>query len=196
LPLNAAHVAIVVQLQTPRIFWMLDFFATVYVAWAVAEGPIWSLRRARLALALVAVFSIARSAYIKYVKFPDRPIAEVWIPDNDWGRVMTWARATPTSSGWIADPFHAYTYGTSLRVAGERDVLVEGVKDAAIGMYERDVAMRTHERLAEIQPFDQMTPERARALAARHGLDYLVTIQLLDLPLAYASGPLRVYRVR
>jgi hypothetical protein len=196
LPMNAAHLAIVVQLQTPRVFWMLDFFATVYAAWAIAESRTWSLRRARLALAAIVVFSVTRSAYIKFVKFPDRPIAELAIPDNDWGQVMSWARRTPIDSGWIADPYHAYTYGTSLRVAGERDVLVEGVKDAAIGMYERDVAMRTRERLAEIQPFDQMTPERARGLAARHGLDYLVTIQLLDLPLAYSSGPLRVYRVR
>ncbi len=45
-------------------------------------------------------------------------------------------------------PGHAVQYGTSLRVAAERDVFVEGIKDAAIGMYERDVAMRTRDRLA------------------------------------------------
>ena len=87
-------------------------------------------------------------------------------------------------------------YGTSLRVAGERDVLVEGVKDAAIGMYERAVAMRTRDRLTGIEPFDRLTPERARALGARYGLEYLVTAQSLDLPLAYAGGSLRVYRLR
>jgi hypothetical protein len=109
---------------------------------------------------------------------------------------MAWARTTPRDSGWIADPAHAILYGTSVRVAGERDVFVEGVKDAAIGMYERDVAMRTRDRLAEIEPFDAMTPARARALATRYALDYLVTIQVLDLPLAYSSGALRVYRLR
>ncbi len=41
-----------------------------------------------------------------------------------------------------------------------------------------------------------MTPERARSLAARYGLDFLVTPQKLDLPLAYSSGSLRVYRLR
>jgi hypothetical protein len=87
-------------------------------------------------------------------------------------------------------------YGTSLRVAGERDVLVEGVKDAAIGMYERDVAIRTRDRLAALDRFDRMTPDRARALGARYGLDYLVTEQPLDLPLAFASGALHVYRLR
>ena len=83
-----------------------------------------------------------------------------------------------------------------MRVAGERDVFVEGVKDAAIGMYERDVAIRTRDRLQELEDFDQMTPERARALAARYGLDFLVTTERLDLPVAYSSGLLQVYRLR
>ena len=196
LPLNAAHLAIVVQLQTPRVFWMLDFLGTVYAVWALAEGATVPMRRGSLALVAIVVFSISRSAYIKFVKFPDRPVAEIGIADTDWGRVMAWARTTPRDSGWIADPAHAILYGTSVRVAGERDVFVEGVKDAAIGMYERDVAMRTRDRLAEIESFDEMTPERARAIATRYALDYLVTSQALDLPLAYSSGTLRVYRLR
>ena len=36
--LNAARVALAIQLQPARIFWMLDFTATVYVVWALAEG--------------------------------------------------------------------------------------------------------------------------------------------------------------
>jgi hypothetical protein len=196
LPLNAAHLAIVVQLQIPRVFWMLDFLGTIYAVWALAEGTSVTARHRHLALVGIAIFSITRSAYIKFVKFPERPLAEIGIPDTDWGRAMAWARTTPRESGWIADPSHAFLYGTSLRVAGERDVFVEGVKDAAIGMYERDVAIRTRDRLAEIEPFDGMTPERARALATRYGLDYLVTVQPLDLPLAYFAGALHVYRLR
>ena len=196
LPFNASHLAIVVQLQTPRVFWMLDFLATIYAVWALAEWTAASPRRGQVAFAAIALFSITRSAYIKFVKFPERPIAETGIADTDWGRVMAWARATPHDSGWIADPAHASLYGTSVRVAGERDVFVEGIKDAAIGMYERDVAMRTRDRLAEAQPFDRMTPSRARDLAARYSLDYLVTEQRLDLPLAFSSGALRVYRLR
>ncbi|MFL6279920.1 MAG: hypothetical protein ACJ731_07400, partial [Vicinamibacterales bacterium] len=137
-----------------------------------------------------------RSAYIKFVKFPDRPIAEIGVPDNDWGRVMAWARGTPHDSGWLAHPGHAVQYGTSLRVAGERDVFVEGIKDAAIGMYERDVAMRTRDRLEQLSDFDTMTPERAKALATQYQLDFLVTARALDLPVAFSSGPLRVYRLR
>jgi hypothetical protein len=196
LPLNAARVALVIQLQIPRIFWMLDFVAILYLVWAIAEGTSPSVRRGQIAVVAIAAVSIGRSAYIKFVRFPDRPIAEIGIADNDWGRVMAWARATPSGTGWLAHPAHAVKYGTSLRVAGERDVLVEAVKDVAIGMYERDVAIRTRDRLREVEEFDLMTSERARTLATRYGLDFLVTSQQLDLPVAYSSGPLRVYRLR
>ena len=35
---NAARVALAIQLQPARIFWMLDFLAVIYVVWAAAEG--------------------------------------------------------------------------------------------------------------------------------------------------------------
>ena len=38
LPFNAAQVALAVQLQPARVFWMLDFLATVYLVWAVARA--------------------------------------------------------------------------------------------------------------------------------------------------------------
>jgi hypothetical protein len=196
LPLNAARLAIVIQLQVPRIFWMLDFLAIVYLVWTIAEDVRGSTRRAQITCIVILLASLTRCAYIKFIRFPDRPIAEISVPDNDWGRVMAWARATPRDSGWLAHPGHAVQYGTSLRVAGQRDVFVEGIKDAAIGMYERDVAIRTRDRLAELQDFDTLTPERARSLAERYRLDFLVTTQRLDLPVAYSSGPLLVYRLR
>ena len=196
LPLNAARLAIIIQLQVPRVFWMLDFLAIVYLVWIIAEDVRGSARRARIAFLVIALASLARCGYIKFIRFPDRPIAEISVPDNDWGRVMAWARSTPRDSGWLAHPGHAVQYGTSLRVAGQRDVFVEGIKDAAIGMYDRDVAMRTRDRLAELEDFDTLTPERARTLAERYRLNFLVTTQHLDLPVAYSSGPLFVYRLR
>ena len=90
----------------------------------VADGIRPSARRARILCLVIALASVTRSAYIKFVKFPDRPIAEIGVPDNDWGRVMAWARGTPHDTGWLAHPGHAVQYGTSLRVAGERDVAV------------------------------------------------------------------------
>jgi hypothetical protein len=196
LPLNAARVALIVQLQTPRIFWMLDFVATAYVVWALAEGARGTPRRARLTAAIVALASLCRGAYIMIERFPERYFVEFDVRDDDWGRTMAWARGTPHGTGWLAHPMHALRYGTSVRVAGQRDVLVEAVKDAAIGMYARDVAMRTEERIAAGNGFDHMTPDRARALGAQYALDYLVTEQHLELPLAFESGALRVYLIR
>jgi hypothetical protein len=63
-------------------------------------------------------------------------------------------------------------------------------------MYDREVAIRTRDRLEEVRDFDAMTAERARSLGARYRLDFLVTMQLVDLPVAFSSGPLRVYRLR
>jgi hypothetical protein len=99
-------------------------------------------------------------------------------------------------SGWIADPGHSYKYGSSLRVAGQRDVLVEPVKDAAIGMYDRTIAIETRDRVVALGDFASLTPERSRALANRYNLDYLITDRTLDLPLAFDAGTLRVYRLR
>jgi hypothetical protein len=196
LPLNAARLAIVIQLQIPRVFWMLDFLAVTYACWLLIEAGGLTRRRAAFVTLALLLGSSTRSAYIKFIKFPERPIAQIRVPDTDWGRAMTWARGTARDSNWLAHPFHAVQYGSSLRVAGERDVFVEGIKDAAIGMYERDVAMRTRDRLQELDDYDVMTAERARALASKYGLDFMVSEEDLALPIAYSSGTLRVYRLR
>ena len=109
---------------------------------------------------------------------------------------MAWARATDVRSHWLADPIHAARYGMSLRVAGERDVFVEAIKDAAIGMYDRRIAMRTRDRLTAIGNFDELTAARARSLAATYDIDYLLAERPFDLPLAFQSGELRIYRLR
>jgi hypothetical protein len=198
LPLNAARVALAVQLQVPRVFWMLDFLATIYAVWALAEGTAASVRvrRAQVTAALVLLASCARGGYVLAVRFPERALAQYDIPDGDWARTMRWAQSTDRGSGWLADPLHAVKYGTSLRVAGHRDVFVESVKDTAIGMYDRAVAMRTRDRRAALGDFATLDAGRASALAAAYDLDYLVTEGTLALPLVYSSGALRVYRLR
>ena len=145
LPFNAMRVALAIQLQPARIFWMLDLLAVVYVVWVAAEGRfarstrgvITDARRARLVALLIALVSAARGAYIMLVEFPDRRVAQISIADDDWGRAMAWARASEPGSGWLANPDHAARYGTSVRVAAERDVYVEAIKDGAVGMYDR-----------------------------------------------------------
>jgi hypothetical protein len=195
-PLNAVGLALAVQLQPGRIFWMLDLFAVVYLVWRLGEGAAASPRRAQWLAAALAIVSIARGVYLKLVTFPDRPLAEVFVRDDDWGRAMAWAQTTDVESAWLADPGHAAIYGTSVRLAGHRDVLVEPLKDGALGMYDRSVAMRTQERLKAIGHFGAMTPHHARSLAARYGLHYLITDQPLDLPIAFSSGRLAVYSIQ
>jgi hypothetical protein len=198
LPLNAARVALAIQLQPSRIFWMLDFLAVIYVVWAAAEGgaAAAATRRARAVAVAIVLLSAVRGAYIKLVEFPDRPVAQAALEDNDWGRAMTWARATPIGSGWLADPGHAARYGTSVRVAAQRDVLVEAIKDGAVGMYDRATAMRTRERVEAAGDFQTLTAERARELARRYDLDYLVTEERVDLPLAFEAGAIRIYSLK
>jgi hypothetical protein len=183
-------------LQVSRLFWMLDFLAVIYLVWALAEGPVAATGRARLTAIALLCLSAVRGGYVKFVEFPQRPLAQVSIPDNDWGRAMAWARTTDVRSQWLADPIHAARYGMSLRVAAERDVFVEGIKDAAIGMYDRPTAIRTRDRLAAIGDFSALSAERARTLASTYQLDYLVAERALDLPLAFQSGEVRIYRLR
>jgi len=194
--LGAAHVGLAIQLQPARTFWMLDFMATVYIVWAIAEGSgTVKLRRVALAGIALTLLSAARGLYVMKVEFPDRRLFEAAVP-GDWGEVARWARQTPKGSGWLADPTHAARYGTSLRMAAARDVFVEGTKDAAIGMYDRSIALRTQERLRQIQDFNALSAEAARALARDHDLDYLVSERDMALPIAYQAGTIRVYRLR
>ena len=193
LPFNAARLALAVQLQPARIFWMLDFLAVVYAVWTAAGT---SDRRARIVALAIVLLSTVRGTYIMLVEFPERRVAQISLTDDDWGRAMAWVRASPQGSGWLADPVHAALYGTSLRLAGQRDVFVEAIKDGAVGMYDRSVALRTRERFEALGDFRILTPEHVRVLTQKYDLDYLVTEQELPLPLEFSSGPIRIYRLR
>ena len=195
---QAMHIALAFQLQPARLFLIFDFLATIYAVWVFAEMPIGARTPAALrpvlAAMLVLLFSSARGVYV--LARAERPPVQIGLADDDWGRTMAWARATPKSTGWLADPWHAIHYGTSVRVAGERDVFVEGVKDAALGIYDRRIAIRTGERLKALGDFYGLGGDTARQIGARYDLDYIVTTSTLDLPLAFESGSLRVYRLR
>jgi hypothetical protein len=195
LPFNAAHVALAVQLQVSRVFWVLDFVATIYLVWAIAEFRISRPRARAVAIVLIAV-SVARGAYSLLVQFPDRPLFAVQIANDDWRDAMTWAQSTAVDSNWLADPLHAARYGSSLRAAGRRDVLLEQIKDSAIAMYDRGIAMRVADRERALAAHRWDTAEGAQALARAYGLDYLVIDRPLPLVEAHRSGLLHIYRLR
>lgn len=190
---QAARIVLAFQLQPARLFLLFDFFATLYVIWALAEGRRMRASRARLAALLLLAFSVVRGAS---VVASGRPVFQPRVPDDHWGRVMAWAKTTDRASGWLADPLHAAVYGTSVRVAAERDVYVEAIKDAALGIYDREIARRADERFRTIKDFHLLTASDVRAIGLEHNLDYFVTEHPVDLPVVFESGPLRVYRLR
>jgi hypothetical protein len=209
LPFNAARVALAVQLQLSRVFWMLDVWGTVYLIWWLAEGSssstvsggsrragsTGSVRSLVLACGLIAA-SLARGGYTMFEEFPHRALFAVNIANKDWLEAMAWAQSTDPRSGWLADPAHAARYGVSLRAAAGRDVLIEALKDTAIAMYDRDIAMRVADRERALEQHPWNTADGARSLAASYDLDYLVTESQLPLPLAHTAGPLFIYRIR
>jgi len=195
LPLAAGGVWLFVELQISRVFWLIDFLAAVYIISALEIR--WPSHRAITAAAVFLVaLSAGRAVYIMQVEHPERALFALTLPPSDWTSAMAWLSRTPTDTHVLADPGHAYRYGTSVRVAAGRDVFLEEVKDSAVAIYSRDVAMRVIERTRVLGDFSQLTAVRARELAKQYELDYLVIAKPLDLPLAYSSGDIRVYSLR
>jgi hypothetical protein len=202
LPLVAQRTAIAVQFQISRVFWMLDVVATAYAVWAMADARLPAgtrapaPRRAAAVAAIVVCFAVARGVWVTWVEHPGRAPVQWALPQTDWQDAMTWLARTPVQTHVLANPSHAWRYGTSVRVAAGRDVFLEDVKDTAMAMYSRRVAMRVAERIGAIGDFNGLTPESARAIAARFDVDYLVTDQALELPLAYRNATFAIYRIR
>jgi hypothetical protein len=194
-PLMLADVALALQLQISRIFWMLDFLAAVYIAWLLAEAPASPVIRRAIAAAVIAA-AVGRGLYVWRVEHAGEPIVRVGLPQDDWHSAMQWIAQTPPDTHVLADPGHAWKYGTSVRVAGERDVYLEEVKDLALALYSREVALEALERIHDAQNFNALTTEELRALAVRYDLDYLVADRDVDLPVAYRNDQFRIYDLR
>jgi hypothetical protein len=188
LPAVAAHNAFAVQLQISRIFWLVDLVATIYII-----DVLWNWKRV-LAAVLIAA-ALGRGAYILGVEHRERGLFALRLDDTRWNDAMRWLAQQPIGIHVLADPDHAWKYGTSVRVSAGRDVYLESVKDEAIAMYSRDVAVRVVDRLRALGDFGTLTPERLRALTARYGLDYLVTDRAMPMPVAYRNAAFVIYRL-
>jgi hypothetical protein len=202
LPFVAARVALAVQFQVSRVFWMLDLTATVYAVWALADMRRTvpkATARHRRALAVACIFiclAAVRGAWVMWTEHPGRPVVQASLPQDEWQDVMAWLQRQPVATQVLADPAHAWRYSSSVRVAAGRDVYLEEVKDTAMAMYSRRVAMRVAERIGALGDFAALTPESARALAERFDLDVLVTERAMALPLVYRNARFSVYRLR
>jgi hypothetical protein len=207
LPFVVMKMSLAVQFQISRVFWLVDFIALVYVTAAVIETPVsggsedervparTSMRPVLVALLLLAI-STGRGTYVMLVERPERSLFELSLPESAWEDAMRWIAAAPGRSHVLADPGHAWKYGTSVRVAAGRDVLLEEVKDSALAIYSRDGAVRFVERRAALGDFGALTADKATELSRTYELDYLVTEADLPLPLVHRNQQFRIYALR
>jgi hypothetical protein len=193
-PALAAHLAVAVQLQMSRVFWIVDLLVAVYGLAALGEsfGP----RGIAILASVLIAASVARGTYIIQREHAERSLFQLSLPETPWTDAMRWIARQPLDTHVLADPGHSWKYGTSVRVAAERDVLLEDVKDSAIAMYNRELAVRVVERRHALEDFTTLTAEEARALAERYDLNYLVTEATLALPEVYRNAQFRIYALK
>ena len=200
-PFSEARLALAVQLQVSRVFWLLDLVVTVYGAWWLTASPWIARRTARtpaIALAVIALCAAGRGLYTLATAPDERALVRPTLAPSAWADTMAWLRTQPLDWLVLAHPDHAWRYGSSVRVAAGRDVVVESVKDAAIAMYDRDTAVRVADRLAGLARFDQLSAYDARAVGRRYGATVLVAeaSPALPLPVLHANAGFRVYDLR
>jgi hypothetical protein len=194
LPAVAAHVALAVQFQFSRIFWIIDVLVALYGVAAIGESL--SVRGMKAFASVLLAVSVARGVYVMTQEHAERTLFQVSVPESPWTDAMEWIRRQPLGVHVLADPGHAFKYGVSVRVAGQRDVLLEDDKDSAIAMYSRDVALRVIERRRALADFGALTAPAARALAERYDVHYLVTEATLPLPEVYRNAQFRIYALK
>jgi hypothetical protein len=197
-PFQAHGLALAIQMQVNRIFWLLDVATTAYIAWWLLAGPLGTAQSRRVAvLATVLLLSAARGAYVLHAA-GDRSLVEVALPASPWTDTMSWIERQPGAWNVLADPGHAWKYGSSVRVAAARDTVLEAGKDPALAIYGRDLAMRVAEREQILSAFDHFTTADARRAAVRFSADVLVAAntQTFDLPVLYRNEGFTVYDLR
>jgi len=194
LPFVIAHVALAVQFQFSRVFWVVDFLAVLYVIAAVGE----SMRRTQMmtfAIVLLTV-SVTRATYIMWSEHVERRLFQVSLVSSPWVDAMHWIASQPLNVHVVAAPDHAFKYGVSVRVAACRDVLLEDDKDSAVAMYSHPIAERVVERRKALADFSSLTAASALELATRFGVDYLVTEAALPLREVYRNTQFRIYALK
>ena len=127
--------------------------------------PSTAARRPRWAFAALAALAIGRGSYAMFVEHPERPVFALAAPADAWSDVSAYLRrSTPPGTHVLADPDHAWRFGSSLRVLAARDVFLENVKDEAISMSNRRMAQRIAERRLALGNFEQRTAPELLAL--------------------------------
>lgn len=200
LPFVTMRWALPTQLQISRVFWLVEFVALLYTLALVHERFPAGVRAARMRAVAIALLALAasRGAYVMLHERPNRALFQVQLRPSAWTEAMHWLARQPADVHVLAHPRHATLYGSSVRVAARRDVVLEEVKDSSVALYSRDVALRVAHRRADIGPaFDMLTAPEARRLARVYQVDYLVSAGApLAFPVVFANDRFRIYDVR
>jgi hypothetical protein len=196
-PFTEARIALAVQMQVNRVFWLLDAVATFYLAWWIV-GHLARRWPGRARTAIVSVFVVLAAARGAYVMHGRGSLVQVRQPATDWTATLEWLRGQPDTWQVLAAPDHVWRYGANIRIVARKDVLVEATKDPAIAMYDRRIAVRVAERLAATGDFDALTIDDMRRLAVRFSLDVLVepADRPFALPVLYRNASFTVYDLR
>ncbi len=199
LPFTTARVAIAVQAQVTRVFWLLDFAAAAFLAWWLMDDLVRDRPRVRAAIvSVLACASLGRGLFLLGGADSDRRLIRIDLPPTPWVEMMRWFEAQPAPRYILADPGHAWKYGVSVRLAAKQDTLIEAGKDTALAMYDREVAMAVGDRLTAVGDFDRLTAGKARALRERYGVDAVIVerAHALELPVLHANSAFVAYDLR
>lgn len=199
LPLTAWNVALAVQLQVNRVFWLLDAALIVYVGWwllddlAARRGRAWQAS----AVAALVLLSSVRGFYVLAIE-TKRPLIQASLPPGDWTDALNWLQQQPTNWEVLADPTHASKFGASVRVGALRDTVLEQSKDSGAAIYERDIALRVTERRQALSGFESFGDDQVRTVARRFGADVALVdrAQRLSFPVLYQNERFVVYDLR
>jgi len=198
-PLTAYGVAFAVQLQVNRVFWLLDLVAVCSIGWWLLRdvGERWPTSIRGATVALLVALSAARGYYVVDVE-ADRALVNVELPATPWVDAMRWLRDRPERWHVLADPDHSLVYGPSVRVAAQRDTLLDAGKDPAMAIYDRAVAARVADRTAALASFGSLSDDEVRALTTRYDLDVFVDTadRAFDFPVLYRNERFIVYKLR
>lgn len=197
-PLAAARLAWAVQLQVTRVFWVLDAVVVCYVAWWLVDvlGTRVGSRARSAAASILIVLAIGRGAFMLYDT--GRPLAQLDLPADEWTDAMTWLRSQPANWQVLADPAHAWRFGSSVRVAAWRDTVLEIGKDSAMAMYDRNAALRVAERRLALAHFGEMSAEEFLDAGRRYDAQVLVAerSRRLPLPVLWSNDRFAIHDLR
>lgn len=198
-PLTELRLAIVVQAQVNRVFWLLDTMAALYLVWLLIESGAPTARSLRPAIVVGVLVALSAGRAIYVVNFEaDRSLVRTRLAPTAWTDVAAWLRQQPATWHVLADPGHAWRFGSNIRVAAERDTVLDASKDPILALYDRAMAARVAERMAALSGFGDLDDSGVRALAAKYDVDVFVSPRdrVLAFPVLYRNAELIVYDLR